>query len=129
MTTFLDTQDDKHPRNGTVVPDAGDLARLMGSLRTRRPFFFMLKGDRGRTLLVGMGPRVGCAQYSDDRALATMAVAPGGGVLDHFVDFLTGDTPTPVPGRYCMPLPDVQRIATWFIENKTQDPGFSWEVV
>jgi hypothetical protein len=129
VTTFLDTQDVQHPRNGTVVPDAGDLARLMASLRTRRPFSFMLKADRGRTLLVGMGPRAGCVQYSDDRALATMAVAPGGGVLDHPMDFFTGDTPTPVPPRNVMPFPDVQRIATWFVEYRTQDPGFSWEVV
>ncbi len=126
---FLDTQDDANPNNGLPVDDATELARLIAELRTRRPFFFMLKTDAGPTLLVGLGPKVGCAQFTDERGIATMAVAPGPAGEAGFVDFVTANTPTPVPTRYCMRLPLIEKIAGRFIERGDRNPDFAWETV
>ena len=43
-----------------------------------------------------------------------------------FHDFV-GDTPTPIPQRFCLPLETVKQIAAYFIETGERWPGVSWE--
>lgn len=127
-TIFYDTQETDNPRNGTAVASPADLQSLLTAVRGRQPYFAMLEAG-GRELLVGVGPTVGCAQFTDESALATMAVPSRPVKSEGFVEFLTGNTPTPVPARYAMAMVDVLRVARWFLEKEQRDPSVRWESI
>jgi hypothetical protein len=127
--TFLDTQDESNPNNGLSITTGTQLAGLISRLRDREPFFFMLKGQRSRTLLVGLARSIGCVQFTDDRAESTMAVSPDFPTDAEFIEFLTANTATPVPARFCMPLRLVSQIAAHFVENNEPSDAVLWEPI
>ncbi len=129
QTIFLDTQDKANPNNGLPVESGSALSRIISDLRTREPFFFQLEVAGGPTLLVGLGPKVGCAQHTDERGISMMAVAPGFKCGTGFVEFAIAGTPTPVPARYCMRPTLIEQIAAWFIQTGDRSPDFTWETV
>jgi hypothetical protein len=48
---------------------------------------------------------------------------------NEFIEFLTCNTPTPVPRRFCVPFDTVERIAAHFIETGDRWPGVLWEEI
>ncbi len=129
--TFCDIQDSSNPFNSSTVSNPQDLLTLLNSMLERSPFFCELVGDNGYKLLVGIGPRVGCAQYSpaDGGVPYLMAVAPKEIQPTVNVGFLTGDTLSPVPGRYCLPIEVIKRIASDFVETGTASSVVEWEEI
>jgi len=128
---FLDTQDIANPMNGAEIADGTAVARLFKALRGRKPFFFKLQGRNGYTLLVGVGGPLTCAQYSrsDGEGAAVVAVAPHPARSVGEVEFLTGNTLTPVPGEYCMPESVVRSIVRYFVETGKRSADVAWETV
>jgi hypothetical protein len=55
------------------------------------------------------------------------------GTIEHgeegTLEFLTGDTQTPVPRRYCLPMEKVTEIATAFLETGARSSSVEWEEV
>ena len=134
---FTDFQDDDNLLNGTVVNDASALAALLSALRGRDPFCCEFENDCGDCLLLGLGDGIGCAQYTpgDGSAVAVVALNSWSAAQNgdaHFggdVEFLCGDTPTPMSARWILPMATVQRIAQHFIETGERSREVAWELM
>jgi hypothetical protein len=127
--TFHDLQQLDNPVNGTRVDTTAAIAELIGSLRERKPFLFELRGDNGFMLTVGFAGNCGSVQYStsDGSPPYLMAVADDAVDDGKFVDFLAGNTPTPVPRRFCLPIDQVEKIAAEFLTRGGKSTAVAWE--
>jgi hypothetical protein len=108
-----DCQDQTSSVNGLAVTNDEQLIQILDSLRSRKPFFAGLVRNNGCTLLIGIGEEVGCAQFSRSNGDPPylMAVAPRQFAEHESVEFLAGNTPTPVPSRYILPFEKIKEIA------------------
>jgi hypothetical protein len=129
--TFQDLQDMHNTMNGICVHDEHSLNGLLDSLKGRQPFFFKLVAHNGFTLLIGLGPDVACLQYSASDGEPPYLMAIGDEVSDDepFTTFLTGNTPTPVPRRFCMPIGRLKRLIEDFLRNGEWASGVVWEAI
>ena len=128
---FFDRQDRNNPYQGALIThSAGFLACLEGA-RNRPPYFCELEGDNGFNLLLGISSTRGCAQYSAREVGAPylMAVDPNAEPNVDYMDFLTGNTDTPVPMRFCMPMDRIERIASDFLETGERSTCVDWEEI
>lgn len=103
---LFDMQDAANPMNGREVRSSIELRRLLDGVREREPFFVERVGETGSKLLLGIGVHA-CVQFSPANGAAPylMAVAHEASTAEGEVDFLCGDTATPVPGRFLLPRP------------------------
>jgi len=129
IVRFLDHQDETNPLNGLVISDDEQLSQVLDGFRTREPFFAELYGDNGYKLLIGIGEMVGCVQHSrsDGDTPYLTAVARDSNSETTSFEFLAGNTPTPVPGRYILTMEMVKRIARYFLETGARSAAVSWE--
>lgn len=90
-----------------------------------------LIGANGYILVVGIGGPVGCVQYShsDGNPPYLVAVAPNPIAEDEYIEFLTGNTPTPIPARHILPFEKVKEVVKYFHETGTRSAAVSWEEV
>jgi hypothetical protein len=130
-TRFFDRQDMGNPINGAGINDALELRRALGDVRARPPFFAELLGDNGFKLLLGVGMPEGCVQFSaaDGSPPYFMAIAPSADDRDGTVEFLLGDTPSPVPRRYCLAYEDALDIAATFVPTGQRKSDVRWEEI
>lgn len=128
---FFDTQDERNPLNGLIVSEGSCLSELLDQLKDRPPFFCNLIGQDGHTVLLGIGGPRGCVQYSrtDGAPPYLMAISRDPEVSREFFEFLIGNTPSPVPSRYCPPFDTVKNIATYFQMTGERSPAVSWEEI
>lgn len=128
--TFTDLQDQMYSLNGTVIKDDKRLLQIMDGLVARDPFAFELACDNGYYLMVGMGGPVGSVEYCHCEAkiscLSAMTIESKH--KTGYIDFLAGNTPTPIPARYCIPFELVKHIAAYFLNTGERSPAASWEV-
>src|SRR5215510_4191747 len=105
-SSVLDLQDPSNPANGRTIKSDAELDALLEASRERPPFLCELTGDNGYKLLVGLGGDQGCLQYSpsDGRPPYLMAVGDTFAEDGTFIEFLTANTPTPIPAKHCMPI-------------------------
>jgi len=131
IVRFLDHQDETNPLNGFVIVDDAQLSQVLDSFRTREPFFAELYCENGYKLLIGIGRTVGCVQYgrSDGDKPYLMAVTCDPNAETKSFEFLTGDTPTPISGRYILPFDKVKKIAQHFRETGTRSAAVSWKEI
>lgn len=131
VAQFFDRQDTMNPSNGAMVRDEQMLNEVFDPLRKREPSFCELVGDNGFKLLIGVGHDIGCAQHSsaDGDLPYLMAVATEAADDDGYRNFLIGDTPTPIPLRYCLPLQAVRFIATEFVKTGERSRSVEWEEI
>ena len=133
---FNDLQDYSSALDGTSVLDEKELGSVLESLRNREPFACELEGDNGYKLTMGIGKEVGFVQHSsiDGDSAYLVALAPGFhiGELDEeqkYVEFLCGNTPSPIAKRYILPFEILMQIATYFLETGERSPALSWEEI
>jgi hypothetical protein len=128
---FNDFQEPCSPLDGATVRNREELFELLDSLRNRAPFVGELVGDNGYKLLLGIGPEVGSVQHSpsDGDVPYLMAVAVDDHCKDEYVEFLCGDTPSPISKRYCLPFESVKEIAAHFLETGERSPAVRWEEI
>jgi hypothetical protein len=124
---FIDDGDASNPGNGKAIT-AADLSAVFTAARTRPPFIFLLEGQHGCDLTVGVGPTFGFVQWADRDALAHVAV-PSRAVAEADIEFAAGGTPTPIPRRFLMPVAAVESIAAYFLATGKPDPAVSWESI
>jgi hypothetical protein len=129
IVRLFDQQDESNPLNGSVIADNEQLSRILDSLRTREPFFAELFGENGYNLMIGIGGTIGCVQYSrsDGNSAYLVAVAPKPIAEKGYVEFLIGNTPTPVSMRYILPFEKVKQIVNYFLETGARSAKVSWE--
>lgn len=129
---FNDLQDFSSSLDGATVHDPQELFAVLDSARNRKPFACELEGDNGYKLTLGVGKEYGFVQHSriDADSPYLVAVAetePASG--EEYVEFLCGDTPSPVPMRNVLPFETVKDIAAYFIQTGERSPAVSWDEV
>jgi len=90
-----------------------------------------LFGDNGYNLMVGIGGTSGCVQYSrsDGNSPYLVAVAANPTAEEGDIEFLCGNTPTPVSKRYILPFEKVKEIASYFLETGARSAKVRWEEI
>jgi hypothetical protein len=129
--TFFDRQDERNPLNGLVITDKSQVSQVFHDLRMRDPFFCELIGQRGHKALVGIGQLKGCVQHSriDGQPPYLMAVSPDSERGTHDMEFLIGNTKTPISSRYCVPFELVVEIAGYFLVSGEPSTAVAWEEI
>jgi hypothetical protein len=130
ICSFFDRQDDDNRLNGTTINNQKELLALLESFASKAPFFCELIGENGFNLLLGIGP-CGCAQYSASNGSPPYLMAVGSTTDDvkGHIEFMSGNTPTPVSKRYALSVDVVREIAIAFQETGRPSNGVSWEEV
>jgi hypothetical protein len=121
---YHDLQGPKDVTNGPVLSTPADMTELFGALRHRKPFLFDLLGENGHRLTIGYSEIVGAVQHasSDGRPPYYMAVNEEARDDDAAVEFLAGGTPTPILGRFCLPIQRILAVATEFVVSGERSP-------
>lgn len=128
---FQDLQRPDNPLNGSQLIVAASLLDMCRSLKGRKPFLFELRGDNGFMLTIGFAGNVGSVQHSpcDGSPPYLMAISDEHMEDSKCLQFLAGDTPTPIPLRFCLPIAVVERIAHEFIEGGRRSEAVNWEEI
>lgn len=129
--TLHDLQQLDNPMNGARLETTAAIAGLFRSLRERKPFLFELRGDNGFMLTVGFARNCGSVQYSpsDGSPPYLMAVADDAVDDGKFVEFFAGNTPTPIPRRFCLPADEVEKIVAEFVTHDGKSEAVAWEEI
>ena len=129
--TFQDLQQLDNPMNGIRLQSEAALAGLFRSLSSRKPFLFELRGDNDFMLTIGFAANCGSVQYSPDDGAPPYLMAVAENAVDDgkSVEFLAGNTPTPMPGRFCQPISQVEKIAAEFLKHGVKSAAGSWEQI
>lgn len=128
---YRDLQEPKNVSNGRVLSTPADVTALFGALRHRQPFLFDLLGENGHSLTIGYSEMVGAVQHasSDGRPPYFMAVNEEARDDDAAVEFLAGGTPTPILGRFCLPIQRILAVAIEFVVRGERSPAITWEEI
>ncbi len=129
-TTFQDLQNEANFRNGQVFSERAAVVSLLQDLRKLEPpFMCQFTGDNGFNLMVGVADRFGCVQHSsnDGQPPFLMAVSNAGASGRHDMEFLVGDTPTPIDGRYRITSDELREIVGEFVATGERCTRVSWE--
>lgn len=128
---FKDLQEPGNPLNGTQIDSAQEFRGILRRLAKRTPFLFELRSDKGYRLTIGYAGQEGCAQYSASDGSPPYLMATSSQSLGEpdFVQFLAGDTPTPIPGRFCLPINVIEHVAKDFIEGAKRSEAVGWEEI
>lgn len=140
---FLDLQEAPNPLNAAKIESAEELIKILEQLRARDAFIFELEQNNGHKLTVGLGDNIGFVQHSRSNGVPPyfLALAPDGKRCDagstpdqtdheeHDVEFVCGNTPTPVPRRYCLPYEMVKQIAIYFLNTGDPSLTVSWDEI
>ena len=131
MVKFFDMQFPANSANGIIFENDEEFSKLLASLWARKPFFCELLADNGYKQLIGIGGLLGCVQHStsDGNPPYLMAVADEGLSAKSEIEFLIGNTPTPIPIRYCTSFEKTKQIAIYFFKTGKRDPSISWEEI
>jgi hypothetical protein len=128
---YVNQQDKFDIMNGEVITDEASLIDLLNRRRSCAPFFGRFSGDNGFELVIGMGGEIGCAQYSrtdgDPPYLVAVPLQPR--LTSGYVEFLTANTPTPVPARNILTFDELKKIALYFLETGERNDAFSWDSI
>ena len=121
IVEFQDLEDRVSPYNGSQYSDAAKVVELLESIAmSRPPSMCEIIGDNGVTLTVGVGGKIGCAQFAASNGMPPylMAVNTSDKVVDAgALEFCVGGTATPIEHRYCIPIRMVKLIVIVFVES------------
>ena len=128
---YVNQQEESDPMNGRTIVTGVQLAQLLNSRRNALPFFARLSGENGFEIMAGIGGEFGCVQYSrsDGKPPYLMAVPVHQHMSSGDIEFLTGNTPTPVPARNILSFDELKRIALHFLETGERSSAVRWEPV
>jgi len=127
-TTFQDLQHDDNLRNGQVVGDPASVAVLLDQLRMMRPpFMCKFVGDNGYNLTIGIDHEFRCVQHSANDGAPPCLMAVGPSADDRQMEFVVGDTATPIDGRYRLPFRTVQDLVVAFVASGQRGDSVKWE--
>lgn len=129
-TTFQDLQHENNPRNGQVFCQRDTALSLLQVLRTiEPPFMCQFTGDNGFNLIIGVTHDSGCVQHSSNNGLPPflMAVCSSGPANRGDMEFLVGDTPTPIDGRYRIGIDDLCEVVAEFVATGKRSARVFWE--
>ena len=129
-TRFQDLEHEHNPRNSEVLSDRPSVMALLDELRgVQPPFMCQFIGDNGFNLTVGINRDFGCVQHSANEGMPPylMAVATSGPPDQGDMEFVVGDTATPIDGRYRLPFDTLTEIVAEFVTSGERSSEVSWE--
>lgn len=128
-THFFDLLDNANPSNGTGIENLSELQNLLESVRDRLPFIAELNGDNGFKLIFVLGPTEGCVQFCSVEHKPPYLMAVNSNLRDSEgeVEFLMGDTLTPVSKRYCLTYDAFVTIVAEFVQTGERKHDVLWE--
>lgn len=108
-----------------------EVAQLFESVKGRPPFMFELIGENGDSLTIGYSDSAGAVRHAASAGRPPFLMAVNEDSLDDeaVVEFLAGGTPTPIPGRFCLPIQRVSAIAQEFIATGERPGDVTWEEI
>ena len=129
IVRYKNQQNDSDPMNGLVLTSKRELSNLLQARRNDPPFLARLWADNGFEITIGIAGEIGCVQYSssDGRAPYLMAHSVNPPLKSGDVEFLTADTPTPVPAAEIISFAELEEIALHFLETGERSSSVSWE--
>lgn len=127
--TYENGQDERDPLDGCLIGSSGELGSLLEDARTKPPFFARFTCDNGFELLVGIGADVGCVQSSRSYGESSnlMAVSRNPSMKRGYVEFLTGNTPTPVAARYIISFDELKEVILYFLQTGERSDAVVWQ--
>lgn len=128
---YLNYQNEFDPMNGAVVTGEAKLTELLDLRRNEAPFIAELSGDNGYHIEFGIGGDAGFVQFSrsDGKPPYLVAVPPSPHMTSGHVEFLTANTPTPVPARNILNFDELKRVALHFLQTGRRSEAVSWEAL
>ncbi len=127
--TFEDLQNAGTPQDGMILDSAAAVLQLVDQGRfTSPPFMFQLAANNGSNLVVGIARDYGCAQFGSADGLPPylMARDPLSQEGDD-MQFLVGDTATPISGRYRLTLAMLTSVIEEFVTSGSRSRAVAWE--
>jgi hypothetical protein len=131
---FQDLQQLDSIMNGVRLTNVSEVITLFRSLAGRKPFLFELQSENGFTLTIGLAQDCASVQYSSSDGLPPYLMALASdtsetGNEDACVEFLAGNTPTPIPRRFCLPIQQVEEIVKGFLIGGVRSEAICWEEI
>jgi hypothetical protein len=131
IVRYKNQQDDSDPMNDVAITSKRQLSNLLQTRRINAPFLARFWSDNGFEIMVGIGGELGCVQYSrsDGRRPYLMAHSPNPPLNSGGVEFLTANTPTPVPAAEIISFAELEEIAIHFLETGERSSLVLWEAL
>ncbi len=131
IVKFYDIQDTNNPFNGKSFESCDPLIDRLRDFQRREPFFCELVGQNGYKLLIGLGNPWSCVQYSKvgGELPYLMAIANGTKLPGDDLEFLAGNTITPVRFRYALSSDTLWRVIRHFFETGEPSRDVRWEEI
>lgn len=126
---FVDFDTNEQPVPQVVLSRRDEVTKLLNGMRNREPFMCELVGDNGYKLGIGIGADVGCVQYSRVDGEPPYLMASNGIEYGDEHTFMMSGTPTPVDGKFCLPMTKVIDIAGFFVETGRKPAEINWEEI
>lgn len=126
---FFDLQDESNPDNGTTVNDGASVKVLLMRNSSRAPFTCEIVYEDNFQLMIGLGPKLCCAQHSsiDGKSPYLVAYLESERMQTGEVEFLLSKSPTEILRRQCFPLNVLLDVAAFFVETGERSPIVLWE--
>ena len=129
IVRYKNQQDKSDPMNDVAITSKKVLSDLLRARRCNAPFLARLSGDNGFEIMVGIAGHVGCVQHSrSDCSLPyLMAHSTNPPLKSGDIEFLTADTPTPVPASEIISFEELEQVALYFLETGARSDDVYWE--
>jgi len=124
--TFLNVAGDWKSSPHTPIISIEQLRDLLADLSKGKPGIVNLESKVG-LLQLGLGGQFACAQFTtrDDKPRYLSAKAKAFRATTD-VEFLCGNTPTPIAPELCVSFGDALKIAEYFFTTGGRSPDFEW---
>jgi hypothetical protein len=131
IVTFFDRQDESNPLSGSTFSSPSALLNHLHELSSRPPFLCEIESENGFKLLVGIGGNWSCVQHSriDGSPPYLMAVQREAQSNIQPIEFLIGNTPTPIGGRYVLKSKVADKVISFFVETGDKSSLVEWEEI
>ena len=125
--TLLNVSRDWKANPRISVTSVGQLRKLLMDLSTKEPGTVNLESTAGDLLQLGIGGKFAFAQFTtnEDKPRYLCAKPEMIRAMED-VEFLCGDTPTPISPGLCISFEDALKIAEYFFEKGGRDSSFEW---
>jgi hypothetical protein len=131
IVTFFDRQDKANPDNGLMYSDAKPLLEHLNRLSSRPAFLCELEGENGFKLLVGVHRKWSCIQHSRTGGAPPylMAVPKESQSDARDMEFLIGNTQTPISRRHILRLELAREVISVFVQMGERAESVGWEEI
>ena len=113
--------------SGMPVESAEEVESFLRRVDGETAFIVELIASAGERLMIGAGAPVSFVQYTGKDGIPPYLCAVANPMTrNDDVEFLIGDTPTPIPAQFCIPFEGALEIAKEFCSSGKRSEKFRW---